>query len=508
MGMDNRFDTLMLREETGACYLCENAPCTQVCPYGVDAARAIRSVRFENEAGAALHLPDPLPCLRCEGKPCLSVCLKARTGRGVAVDTVLRAVSAGVPSNKARASLSVEFCGVPCENPFFLSSSIVANDYEMISRAFERGWAGAAIKTIGLFTPREVSPRFDALRKENMPFLGFKNIEQISERSVEENMATIRRLKARYPQKVIIASIMGRNESEWTELAQLVTAAGADIIECNFSCPHMAANGLGADVGQNPELVIAYTRATLRGTCLPVLAKMTPNIGHMEIPAMAAMEAGAAGIAAINTIKSVMNVNLSTFASGPDVSGKTSVGGYSGKAVKPIALRFIQTMKQTPKLAGIPISGMGGIETWRDAAEFIAMGCGTVQITTAVMQYGYRIIDDLIEGMRLYLDSQGMGSVRELTGRALNNIVSAEGLDRDTVCYPRFERERCVGCERCRVACDDAGHQALKLNGERLPVLNAARCVGCHLCLTVCPTEAITRGKRLQRQREALAVNQ
>ncbi len=505
--MDNRFDTLMLREETGACYLCENAPCSAACPYGVDAARAIRSVRLENCAGAALRLPDPLPCLTCVERPCLPACVKARTGRGVAVDAVLRAVSPERPKTP-KADLSVTFCGVPCENPFFLSSSIVANDYDQIARAFEQGWAGAAIKTIGLFTPQEVSPRFDTLRKEGMSFLGFKNIEQISERPVEENLATIRRLKARYPKKVIIASIMGRSEAEWRELAELVTAAGADIIECNFSCPHMAANGLGADVGQNPELVAAYTRATLRGTCLPVLAKMTPNLGHMEIPAIAAMEAGAAGIAAINTIKSVMNVNLATFSSGPDVAGKTSVGGYSGKAVKPIALRFIQTMKQTPRLANAPISGMGGIETWRDAAEFIAMGCGTVQVTTAVMQFGYRIIDDLIDGMRLYLHSQGMRNVNELIGRALPNILSAEELDRETICYPRFNRDRCVGCGRCGVACDDAGHQALKLDGNRLPVLNAQRCVGCHLCLVVCPTEAIAQGKRLSRQRDAKAVNQ
>jgi dihydropyrimidine dehydrogenase (NAD+) subunit PreA len=500
--MYSQHSTLTLREETGSCFLCDHAPCTLGCPYGVDAARAIRSARFENECGAALGLPDPLPCVACEGRPCLAACLKARTGRGVAVDTVLKTLThfkhkqMGQP-RAAQPSLAVEFCGVPCENPFFLSSSIVANDYGMIARAFRMGWAGAAFKTIGLFVPEEVSPRFDALRKEATPFLGFKNIEQISEHTVEENLQSIRHLKTEFPTKVIIASIMGRNEEEWTTLARLVTQAGADIIECNFSCPHMAASGLGADVGQHPELVTAYTRATLRGTSLPVLAKMTPNLGQMEPPAIAAMEAGAAGIAAINTVKSVMNVNLTSFSSGPDVEGQSSVGGYSGKAVKPIALRFIQTMKQHPALANVPVSGMGGIETWRDAAEFIALGCQTVQVTTAVMQYGYRIIEDMVEGMRLYLAQQGMGSITELVGRALPNIVTAETLNRSSICYPKFDREKCVGCGRCAIACADAGHQALRPGIDRRPVLDGAKCVGCHLCVTVCPTEAITQGKRL-----------
>lgn len=497
--MRSIFSAIALREEAGGCLLCDGAPCSAACPYGVDAAKAIRSVRFENTAGAALGLPNPLPCKTCAGRPCVAACLKKRTGRAVAVDEVLlRAVSArhGAP----RADLSIEFCGVACENPFFLSSSIVANSYGMIARAFKMGWAGAAFKTIGLFVPEEVSPRFDALRKEATPFLGFKNIEQISEKPIGENLTAIRRLKEEFPSKVIIASIMGRSEEEWTELARLMTGAGADIIECNFSCPHMAADGLGADVGQNPELVAAFTRAVRRGTRLPVLAKMTPNLGNMEPPAIAAIEAGASGIAAINTIKSVMNVNLDTFASGPSVSGDSSVGGYSGKAVKPIALRFIEAMKQNARLQDVPVSGMGGIETWRDAAEFLALGCGNIQVTTAVMQYGYRIVEDMISGLRLYLDAHGMDSVTQLVGRALPHVVPAEELDRKTICYPKFDRARCLGCGRCRVACDDAGHQALRRDDRGTPILDARKCAGCHLCVTVCPAEAIAQGARLKKR--------
>lgn len=501
MNVRSIYGALSLREEAGSCFLCENAPCSAACPYGVDAARIIRSVRFENEAGAALRLPDPLPCKSCSGKPCVTACLKKRATRAVAVDDILVRAAQNRPGEAAKVDLSIAFCGVKCENPFFLSSSIVASAYDMIARAFDMGWAGAAFKTIGLFVPDEVSPRFDALRKEATPLIGFKNIEQISDKPIEENLVCIRRLKENYPSKIIIASIMGRSEEEWTELARLVTEAGADIVECNFSCPHMAEGGLGADVGQNPELVAAFTRAVRRGTRLPILAKMTPNLGNMEIPAIAAMGAGATGIAAINTIKSVMNVNLETFSSGPDVAGATSVGGYSGKAVKPIALRFIQSMKQDPRLKDAPVSGMGGIETWRDAAEFIAMGCENIQVTTAVMQYGYRIIEDMIQGMEIYLAGRSMASVSELVGKALPRIVPADDLDRATVQYPRFDRKKCVGCGRCFVACRDAGHQAIRLGEKGAPILDGARCVGCHLCQVVCPVEAITPGARVEKKK-------
>jgi dihydropyrimidine dehydrogenase (NAD+) subunit PreA len=489
-----------MAEDTSGCLLCSPAPCTKACPSKLPVDSVIRSIRFENTAGAANMLPDMMPCRMCESKACLAACPKGRINRPVPIDDILTRAGSYREQQPADVDLSIDFCGVHCENPFFLSSSVVGSNYEMVAKAFEMGWAGVAFKTIGSFVPNEVSPRFDALRKESVPFIGFKNIEQISEHTLEENLVYLRRLKEDYPTKVIIASIMGRDELEWTQLARLVTDAGADIIECNFSCPHMAADGLGSDVGQNPELVAAFTKAVVKGTHLPILAKMTPNIGNMEPPAIAAIKAGATGIAAINTIKSIMNVNLDTFASGPDVLGSTSVGGYSGKAIKPIALRFIQSIKICPELRAVPISGMGGIETWRDAAEFIAMGCENIQITTAVMQYGYRIIDDIIDGMKLYLGSRGVGSVSQLTGRALPRIVSADDLDRSSICYPKFDKSKCVGCGRCALSCYDGGHQALRQREDGGPVMDPGKCVGCHLCVGVCPAQAISQGSRIKKK--------
>jgi dihydropyrimidine dehydrogenase (NAD+) subunit PreA len=393
--------------------------------------------------------------------------------------------------------LSIEFCGVKCENPFFLSSSPVGNNYDMCAKALETGWGGIVFKTVGVFIPNEVSPRFSILDKEATPFIGFKNMEQIAEHPLDFNLEQMRLLKKNYPDKVLIASIMGENEEEWIKLAKLVTEVGADIIECNFSCPQMTTSAMGSDVGQNPELVKKYSAAVRRGTHLPIIAKMTPNIGNMEPPAIAAIEGGATGISAINTVKCITGVDLDKLVGLPIVNGKSSISGYSGKAVKPIALRFIAQLAVEPKLKNVPISGIGGIETWEDALEFIMLGSSNIQVTTAIMQYGYRIVEDMISGLSYYMEEKGIDKLQDLVGVAVNNIIPAEDLDREYKVYPNFSQDKCVGCGRCYISCYDGGHQAVNWDEEnRKPSLNKENCVGCHLCSLVCPVQdCITKGE-------------
>lgn len=396
-----------------------------------------------------------------------------------------------------RKDLSMEFCGVKCENPFFLSSSPVGSNYEMCAKALETGWGGVVFKTIGFFIANECSPRFDATRKESVPFVGFKNMEQISDKPLEKNLDAIARLKKDYPDKVMVASIMGENAEEWTELAKLVTQAGADIIECNFSCPQMTSHAMGSDVGTNPELVEKYSAAVRKGTHLPVLAKMTPNITTMEVAARAAIKGGATGLAAINTIKSITEIDYDNMTCLPVVNGKSSISGYSGKAVKPIALRFIAQMAKDPELKGVPISGMGGIETWQDALEFLLVGASHLQVTTAIMQYGYRIVEDMISGLSYWMEDKGINSLHEIVGAALSNIIPAEEIDRDFKVFPNYDHDKCIGCGRCYISCYDGGHQAIEFDSEtRRPKLLEDKCVGCGLCWVVCPIEkCVTPGK-------------
>ena len=493
---------MISRTDMNRCVLCLDAPCDKACEK-IKPAGLLRSVWFQNEQTAAQRLPEENPCLTCSA-PCERACV--RPGEVPVKDVINRLYyqvkpecETPLPADESR--LKCELCGIPLENPFLLSSSVVASTYDMCARAFEAGWAGVCFKTVCTLDIHEASPRFSALSGSDGSILGFKNIEQLSDHSVVENMEIFRRLKENYPTKFILASIMGQNEAEWGELARLCEENGADAVELNFSCPNMAEGGLGSDIGQVPEQVEKFTRAAKQACGIPVIAKLTPNVANMSPAAEAAKRGGADGIAAINTIKSIVGINIHTYVSSPAVHGHSAVGGYSGNAVKPIALRFIAELGQNPELKGLHLTAMGGVETWQDALEFILLGGSSIQVTTAVMQYGYRIIDDLKAGLNLYLEEKGFRSVKDVIGLGLDALSpTTDVLERDTVIFPKFIRERCVGCGRCEISCADGGHQAITLDENRRPVLNGKNCVGCHLCLLVCPQRAIVPGvKRISR---------
>ena len=492
---------MIQRQDLHGCVFCGNAPCDSACPRQVFPEKLLRSVWMHNEVCAAASLPEGNPCAGCDA-PCERACVKEekvpiRRLISKLAEEVKPCIDNVPPEDES--ALETDICGVRLENPFLLSSSVVASTYDMCARAFEAGWAGATFKTICAFDIHEASPRYSAIKGEGGAIIGFKNIEQLSVHSVPENLATFRRLKKEYPNKVIVASLMGRDDAEWTDLARQCEENGADVIELNFSCPNMMDEVLGSAIGQNPELVERFTAAARRGAKIPIIAKLTPNVEAMSPAAEAAMRSGASGVSAINTIKSIMVINPHTYISSPAVHGMSAVGGYSGNVVRPIALRFIAEMGRNPALSGMYISGIGGVETWVDALEFLLMGAGSIQITTAVMQYGYRIIDDLKSGLNYYLKEKGIKNVRELVGEGLEFVSeSTDALERDTIVYPKFDRSACIGCGRCEISCADGGHQAIRLNENRRPVLDPKRCVGCHLCVLVCPMEAIlSSGKRV-----------
>lgn len=479
------------QEEAARCLLCKDAPCSKACPNG-DPDRFVRSIRFGNEHLAGLWIAN---CSTADLEKAEQACI--HYDQPIRISELATAIGPSAKDTSNLPSLAIDFCGILCENPFFLASSAVCTNYEMVAQAFEMGWGGVFYKTICLQDINEVSPRFDTVHEDGRSdFYGFRNMEQLSENPVEMDFDILHRLKQNYPSKIVIASIMGRNEDEWVELAKMAEVAGVDAVELNFSCPQMRYEGMGLSVGQDAELVTYYTSYVKRSVSIPVIPKMTPNVTDINTPAMGAFFAGADAVSAINTIQSI------TMSEDSAVDSKKTISGYSGRAVKPIAQRFILQMAQNSVIQRIEISGIGGIETWHDALEFIQLGCRNVQICTSVMQYGYRIIDDLKLGLQCYMKDRGIEKLEQLVGEEVCNFVSANDLNRETIVYPNINRNICVGCGRCQVSCNDGGHQAIEFDSEsRQPRIVGTKCVGCQLCRLVCPTGAIGMTKRIPKKK-------
>ncbi len=414
------------------------------------------------------------------------------------------------------ADLSIDMCGIKSPNPFWLASAPPANTGDQVMRAFDAGWGGAVWKTLG--NPIvNVSSRFGAIEYGGKRVMGFNNIELISDRPLSVNLREIAEVKKRYPKHAVVVSLMVETKREWQEIIRRAEDTGCDGLELNFGCPHgMCERGMGSAVGQEPKVLQEITQWVKEYARTPVLVKLTPNVGDILEPGTAAVRGGADGLSLINTIKSVMGVDLARKVLLPRVGQGSTNGGYCGPAVKPIALHMIAALARDPETARMPISGIGGVSTWRDAAEFIALGSVSVQVCTAVMHHGFGIVEDLIEGLSDFLDSQGL-TLDQFRGSAVPSYKEWGDLDMNYQVVARIDADKCIGCQKCVVACQDGAHQCIftgpgdqprpphahhpgvatapkplplgKLAGDRVPWVDEPECVGCNLCALVCPVD-------------------
>ena len=401
------------------------------------------------------------------------------------------------------ADLSINFAGIRSPNPFWLASGPPTNTAYQVHRAFEVGWGGIVWKTIGEPIVN-VSSRYSAMHLGHMRMVGFNNIELISDRSIESNFREIAEVKKAWPDRAVIASLMSDSRENWHDLVKRGEDAGVDGFELNFGCPHgMCERGMGSAVGQNPDVAEKITSWVMEVASRSVIVKLTPNITNILHAARAAKRGGANAISLINTISSITQVDLDRFVPEPFVDGASTHGGYCGPAVKPIALNMVQSCAQDMEL-GLPISGIGGISTWRDAAEFISLGAVSIQVCTAVMHHGFRIVEDMVDGLTAYLDGKGMKSVAELTGRAVPSVQRWENLNLNYQRVARINYDQCIGCNLCHIACEDGAHQCIdlvnpessgigygpgRMKGKAVPKVREEDCVGCNLCSLVCPVD-------------------
>jgi dihydropyrimidine dehydrogenase (NAD+) subunit PreA len=399
------------------------------------------------------------------------------------------------------ADLSCDFVGIKSPNPFWLASAPPTDKEYNVRRAFEAGWGGVVWKTLGMDPPivNVNGPRYGAVWGADRRLLGLNNIELITDRPLEVNLREIKAVKRDYPDRAMVVSLMVPCEEEpWRAILERVEETGADGVELNFGCPHgMSERGMGSAVGQVPDYIEMVTRWCKAHTRMPVIVKLTPNITDIRYPARAAKRGGADAVSLINTISSITAVDLDTFSPEPSIDGKGSHGGYCGPAVKPIALNMVAEIARDPETAGLPISGIGGITTWRDAAEFIALGAGSVQVCTAAMTYGFRVVQEMIHGLGTWMDAKGHANLDAFRGRAVPNVTDWQYLNLNYVTKARIDQSLCIKCGRCYAACEDTSHQAIAMKPGRVFEVIDAECVACNLCVNVCPVEDCITMERL-----------
>jgi dihydropyrimidine dehydrogenase (NAD+) subunit PreA len=414
------------------------------------------------------------------------------------------------------ADLSINFAGIRSPNPFWLASAPPTNSGAQVHRAFEAGWGGAVWKTIGA-PVLNVSNRYGAWHYGNQKMLAINNVELISDRPIDVNLQEIAEVKRAWPDRAVIVSAMVESKPEaWHDVIRRIQDTGADGIELNYGCPHgMSERGMGSAVGQVPEYCEQITGWVMEVAKIPVIVKLTPNISDIVMPARAAVAAKANAISLINTVNSIIGIDLDTLEITPNIGGRGGHGGYAGPAVKPIALNMLAALGRDSIVAGskLPISGMGGISTWRDAAEFLLLGASSLQVCTAVMHYGFRIIEDLCDGLSNWMDEKGFATIPGVVGRSLDRVSDFKDFDLAFKAIARIDQQQCIRCDLCYVACNDTAHQCIDLfdrHGNIVPpgaydvrsngradavgarpsvVVREEDCVGCRLCYNVCPVE-------------------
>ncbi len=429
------------------------------------------------------------------------------------------------------ADLRINFAGIKSPNPFWLASAPPANTGAQVNRAFEAGWGGAVWKTIGA-PVLNVSNRYGAWHYGGQRMLAINNVELISDRPLEDNLREIAAVKKAWPDRAVVVSAMVESKPEaWHDILRKIEDTGADGIELNYGCPHgMSERGMGAAVGQVPEYCEQITRWVMEGAHIPVIVKLTPNVASIVHPARAAVKAGANALSLINTINSIVGVDLESFEITPNIGGKGGHGGYAGPAVKPVALNMLAALGTDAVVgkSGLPISGMGGITTWQDAAEFLLLGASSLQVCTAVMHYGFRIIEDLCDGLSRWMDRKGFRTIADVTGKSLAHISDFKDFDLSFRAVARIDEKKCIKCNLCYVACNDTAHQCIDLigkdgakvrpysydvrsNGKEAaiatrpqPKVREQDCVGCRLCYNVCPVEHCIEMAEIASGRESI----